>query len=181
MRSVGVADWLRSRRTAFNGVILVSVFVDATTAITLPGNDLAYQLFVPTYAAIAWYHKMIPNAPADLATLADEARRFAAGEYATALAKGDKLPTPERQVVIAKLSRLTGLSADYLDKANLRVAEVSSRKSSGASIARRSVASTPASRDRPSACSPRKPNTTRRRPRSAPPSPPPSSATTTTS
>ena len=124
MRSAGVVDWLQSEKNmAFNGVILVSVFVDATTAITLPGNDLAFELIVPTYAAIAWYHKMIPDAPADLATLADEARRFAAGEYATALAKGDRLPDAERKAVIAKLSRWTGLSADYLDKANLRVTE----------------------------------------------------------
>jgi len=124
MRSAGVVEYLQSEQNmAFNGVILVSVFVDAKTAITVPGNDLAYELFLPTYSAIAWYHKALEKPPASLAALVDEARHFAAGEYRAALGKGDRLPDAERQAVIAKMSRLTGLSADYLDKANLRVSE----------------------------------------------------------
>ncbi len=123
MRSAGLVDVLQSRwNMAFNGVVLVSVFVNAQTDITMPGNDLGYEMFMPSYAAIAWYHHLVPDAPPLDAFLA-QARAFAAGPYATALAKGDALPDAERQAVIATMSHLTGLSPAYLDKANLRVSE----------------------------------------------------------
>ncbi len=123
MRSAGLVDVLQSRwNMAFNGVVLISVFVDAKTDITMAGNDLGYEMFVPSYAAIAWYHHLVADPPPLDAFLA-QAREFAAGPYATALAKGDALPEAERKAVIATMSRLTGLSPSYLDKANLRVSE----------------------------------------------------------
>lgn len=123
MRSAGLVDVLQSKwNMAFNGVVLVSVFVNAQADITLAGNDLGYEMFLPSYAAIAWYHHLVPDVPALDAFLA-QARAFAAGPYATALAKGDALPDAERQTVIATMSHLTGLSPSYLDKANLRVSE----------------------------------------------------------
>jgi carboxypeptidase C (cathepsin A) len=123
MRSAGLVDVLQSKwNMAFNGVVLVSVFVDAKTSITMWGNDLGYEMFVPSYAAIAWYHHLVQDAPPLDAFLA-QAREFAGGSYAAALAKGDALPDAERKAVIATMSRLTGLSPSYLDKANLRVSE----------------------------------------------------------
>ena len=123
MRSAGLVDVLQSRwNMALNGVVLVSVFVNAQADVTMAGNDLGYVMFLPSYAAIAWYHHLIPDAPPLEAFLA-QARTFAAGPYATALAKGDALPDAERQAAIATMSRLTGLSPSYLDKANLRVSE----------------------------------------------------------
>ncbi len=123
MRSAGLADVLQSKwNMALNGVVLVSVFVDAKTALTITGNDLGYEMFVPSYAAIAWYHHLIKDPP-PLAALIAQAREFAAGPYAAALAKGDALPDAERQAVIATMSRLTALSPSYLDKADLRVSE----------------------------------------------------------
>jgi carboxypeptidase C (cathepsin A) len=122
MRSAVLVDVLQSKwNMAFNGVVLVSVFVDAKTAITMWGNDLGYEMYVPSYAAIAWYH-LIKDAP-PLDTVLTQAREFAAGPYAAALAKGDAIPDDERKAVIASMSRLTGLSPSYLDKANLRVSE----------------------------------------------------------
>ena len=123
MRSAGLVDALQSKwNMAFNGVVLISVFVDAKTDMTLAGNDLGFEMFVPTYAAIAWYHHLVGDAPTLDAFLA-QAREFAAGPYAAALAKGDALPEPERKAVIATMSRLTALSPSYLDKADLRVSE----------------------------------------------------------
>jgi carboxypeptidase C (cathepsin A) len=123
MRSAVLVDVLQSKwNMALNGVVLVSVFVDAKTDMTMWGNDLGFEMFVPTYAAIAWYHHLIPDAP-PLDTFLTQAREFAAGPYATVLAKGDALPDDERKAVIATMSRLTGLSPSYLDKANLRVSE----------------------------------------------------------
>jgi len=123
MRSAGLVDYLQSRwNMAFNGVVLVSVFIDAKTGFTLSGNDLGFMTFMPTYAAIAWYHHLVKDAP-KLDALLAEARQFATGPYATALGKGDALPEAERKQVIATMSRLTGLSQPFLDKANLRVSE----------------------------------------------------------
>jgi carboxypeptidase C (cathepsin A) len=123
MRSAGLVDALQSKwNMAFNGVVLVSVFIDAKADITLAGNDLGFEMFVPSYAAIAWYHHLLKDAPPLDAFLA-QAREFAAGPYTAALAKGDALPDTERKSVIASMSRLTGLSPSYLDKANLRVSE----------------------------------------------------------
>ena len=123
MRSAGLVDVLQSRwNMAFNGVVLISVFVNAQADITMAGNDLGYEMFLPSYAAIAWYHHLVTDAP-PLDAFLNQAREFAAGPYATALAKGDTLPDAERQAVIATMSHLTGLSPAYLDKANLRVSE----------------------------------------------------------
>jgi len=123
MRSAGLVDALQSKwNMAFNGVVLVSVFVDAKVDFTMAGNDIGYEMFAPSYAAIAWYHHLVNDAPPLDAFLA-QAREFAAGPYAAALAKGDALPDAERKAAIASMARLTGLSPSYLDKANLRVSE----------------------------------------------------------
>lgn len=124
MRSAGVVDYLQSEQNmAFNGVILVSVFVDANTAVTYPGNDLAFEMFLPTYAAVAWYQDKLDNKPEDLEGFLQQARDFAMGEYADALAAGNRISREERQAVIEKMSHFTGLSRDYLAKADLRVTE----------------------------------------------------------
>ena len=50
-----------------------------------------------------------------------ESRNFAAHEYADALMVGDGLPAARRTEIAQKLSRLTGLSADYIERSNLRI------------------------------------------------------------
>ncbi|HUK14733.1 MAG TPA: hypothetical protein VLW17_15650 [Thermoanaerobaculaceae bacterium] len=123
MRSAGLVDHMQTKwGMAFNGVILVSVFVDSRTAVTYRGNDLGFEMFLPTYAAVAWYHHLVKDAP-PLAAWLDQARQFALGPYAAALMKGDALTGEERSAAIATMARLTTLSPGYLDKANLRVTE----------------------------------------------------------
>ena len=39
--------------------MLVSLAVDLQTLSFDPGNELPYPLFLPTYAATAWYHKAL--------------------------------------------------------------------------------------------------------------------------
>jgi carboxypeptidase C (cathepsin A) len=108
---------------AVNGVVLVSLAMDLGSVFPLPGHDLPYPLYLPSYAATAWYHKLLPGAPAELEPWLSEVRRFAAGEYAAALAEGDRLPDERRAAVIRKLHEYTGLSEKYLDLADLRVSE----------------------------------------------------------
>jgi len=69
------------------------------------------------------YHKRLA---ADLQSgtvdaAANAAEQFALGEYAHALLLGDRLPEQQRHDVAVKLARFTGLSAEYIERANLRI------------------------------------------------------------
>ena len=109
----------------FNGVILLSQVlcydINADTPQFNPGIDLPYQLALPTYAATAWYHHKLPDPHTELAPLLAEVEHFAMTEYAAALGAGSALPPDQRQAIVAKLHRYTGLPADYIEKSDLRV------------------------------------------------------------
>jgi carboxypeptidase C (cathepsin A) len=59
-RASGLSGYLVERGVAFNGVMLISTIMNFQTARFARGNDLPYVLFLPTYSAIAWYHKRLP-------------------------------------------------------------------------------------------------------------------------
>ncbi len=121
-RSVALVNYLQEHdHMDFNGVVLISSVLDLGTISFHPGQDLPYILYVPSYAATAWYHKVLQSQPADLNTFLADARKFAATEYADALMKGAKLSAREKAAVVKKLAQFTGLSEDYISKANLRV------------------------------------------------------------
>ena len=124
MRSAGVVDYLQENMgMTINGVILVSAVLDLRTLTFQKCDDISYVLHLPTYAAIAWYHNKLASKPASLEAFLKEVREFAAGPYSAALFKGDRLEAGEKEQVLAKLSACTGLSREYLTKANLRVSE----------------------------------------------------------
>ena len=104
-----------------NGICLISSVLDLSTITFAPGDDRSYIYYLPSYAAVAWYHKALKNPPSDLPAFIEEARQYAQGPYAQALFKGDKLSADDKAAVAAKLSSFTGLSEDYLLKADLRV------------------------------------------------------------
>ncbi|MDB6053886.1 MAG: peptidase serine carboxypeptidase [Verrucomicrobiales bacterium] len=105
-----------------NGIMLVSVVLDFQTISFVPGNDLPYVLFLPTYTSTAWYHKKLKgNLQASLLDAMNESEKFATGEYLLALNKGAALPDAERKHIVQKLSELTGLSEDFVDRADLRI------------------------------------------------------------
>jgi carboxypeptidase C (cathepsin A) len=104
-----------------NGIDLISSVLDLATISFGPGDDRCFIHYLPSYAAVAWYHKALKNRPGDLAGFIEEARQYAQGDYATALAKGARLSAAEKAAVAKKLSGFTGLSEDYLIKADLRV------------------------------------------------------------
>jgi len=102
-----------------NGLILISTILDFAGREPTPGNEMAYVVTLPNMAAAAYYHGKV-QAPS-VEAIAQEAREFALGPYASALLKGQALPAAERAAVRARLSQLTGLSEEYLDQADLRV------------------------------------------------------------
>jgi carboxypeptidase C (cathepsin A) len=121
-RAAGLSGALASRGIALNGVILISSILNFQTARFTKGNDLPYSLFLPTYTATAWFHKKVdPAFQKDLKTTLNEARKFAEGDYAAALMKGDRLSQAERETIATKLSKLTGLSQTFLLQNDLRI------------------------------------------------------------
>lgn len=122
-RAAGLAGYLIDRGIAFNGVVLVSTVMNFQTLLFAQGNDLPYMLILPSYAATAWYHKRLPAdlQRQELRKVLDEVEAWAATDYAVALGKGDRLSAAERQAVIDKLARYTGLDKSFVERADLRV------------------------------------------------------------
>jgi carboxypeptidase C (cathepsin A) len=122
MRSAGLAYYLQSNEGMnFNGIVLVSPFLNAETGIDGGGIDIAHVAYFPTLAATAWYHNLIANKPAAVADYLQEVEKFARVEYAPALAQGYLLPEADKKAIAAKLARYTGTTQDYWERADLRV------------------------------------------------------------
>jgi carboxypeptidase C (cathepsin A) len=123
-RAAGLSGHLQERHGMYlNGIMLVSSVLDFATVRFAPGHDLPHLLFLPTYAATAWYHRKLPPdlQKKPLRAFLDEVEAFASGEYLRALFKGSALSEAEREGVLEKLSRYTGLSRAYLEQTNLRI------------------------------------------------------------
>lgn len=125
-RSAVLANLLENEKSIdLNGVILLSQvlnFEDLPDGPQgNPGNDLPYQLELPTFAATAYYHHKLPQQPQALEQFLKEVEDFAMGDYARALGQGDQLSAADRQSIAEKLHTYTGLPVDYILKANLRV------------------------------------------------------------
>ncbi len=113
------------RGVDLNGIVLLSAILSfdnsADDPKVNPGVDQAYALALPTYAASAWYHKLVPNPPATLEPLLAEVEKFALGDYMSALLQGSELPETQRQAIAAKLHDYTGLPLAYILKSDLRI------------------------------------------------------------
>ncbi|GDY29898.1 S10 family peptidase [Gandjariella thermophila] len=123
LRAAALAEHLQSRYGMYlNGLMLISSVLDMGTVRFTEGNDLPHTLFLPTYAAIAHYHGL--HGDRALSDVLAEAEEYAARDYPWALARGARLSTEERAAAVDKIAGLTGLSADYVDRVNLRIEHV---------------------------------------------------------
>jgi carboxypeptidase C (cathepsin A) len=121
-RSAALGNYLQSHDTVhLNGIVLISSVLDLSSLTFTPGDDRPYVFYLPSYAAVAWYHKVLKDRLADVVAFIEEARKYAQGEYAAALYKGAALSAAEKAAVAKRVSYFTGLSEDYLMKADLRV------------------------------------------------------------
>lgn len=123
-RAAGLVDYLdKEFHMDFNGAILISTALNYQTLWDFQGgNDLPYILYLPSYTAAAWHHKKLPeDLQKDLNNALKQSETYALTDYNVALMKGDNLTADEKEKVITQLSRLTGLSKEYLNLANLRV------------------------------------------------------------
>jgi carboxypeptidase C (cathepsin A) len=129
-RAAALANLLQDQQGIYlNGIILLSVAFNFQTILFDEGNDLPYTLFLPSYAATAWYHKRLPSdLQADLVKTLEEVERFAVGEYSVALLRDGELSAEARDAVARKVARYTGLTAEYVLRNGLRVEATRFRK-----------------------------------------------------
>ncbi len=123
-RAAGLAGYLQDRHGMYlNGIMLVSSVLNFSTLEFDLGNDLPYILFLPTYAATAWYHHRLPEDLQDreLHAVLAEVEAFALGDYTLGLMRGASLPSEARALLVEKLARYTGLSKEYIRRTNLRI------------------------------------------------------------
>ena len=122
-RASGLAQELHDNHHLYlDGLMLISCVLNFQTIRFASGNDLPYALFLPTYTSTALYHhKLEADLQQDVAKTMTEVEAFAVGEYTHALMMGDNLDPNERSAVLDKLTRYTGISREYIDRANLRL------------------------------------------------------------
>src|ERR1700730_16886071 len=97
-RASALSGYLIGRGIAFNGIVLISTIMNFETADFAPGNDLPYVMFLPSYAATAWYHKKLPSdlQSRSVQQIVSEVEQWTS-DYSLALQKGDQLTAQERQ------------------------------------------------------------------------------------
>ena len=120
LRAAGLAEHLQSRHGLYlNGIVLISSVLDMATIRFTEGNDLPHALFLPTYAAIAHHHGKHPGRT--LGDVLAAAEELAERDYPWALARGSRLTPEQRTDMVTRLADVTGLSEDYVDRADLRI------------------------------------------------------------
>jgi carboxypeptidase C (cathepsin A) len=122
-RAAALAGHLQERHGLYlNGIMLVSSVLDFGTILFNPGHDLPHLLYLPSFAATAWYHGKSDAAYwDDLPGLLREVETFALGEYALALLQGAALGPEERTRIVERLAAFTGLTPLYIEQTNLRI------------------------------------------------------------
>jgi carboxypeptidase C (cathepsin A) len=123
-RAAGLADYLQERvGVNVSGVILISTVLNFANLSPSESNDLPYALYLPSYSAVAWYHKRLPAGEQvkSLDEVLKDSEEFAGNQYAAALMSGAKLSDGDRNAIAKKLGELTGLPVPYIVESNLRV------------------------------------------------------------
>ena len=123
-RTTGLSDYLSDKYGMYlNGIVLVSTALHFATLDFNDGNDLPYILYLPSYAATAWYHKKLKAKYQEmpLEKYLEEVRHFAGGEYLQALFNGSRMAEKQIEQVADKTANYIGLTRDYVLRANLRV------------------------------------------------------------
>lgn len=105
-----------------SGIVLISTMLNFQSIDFTSGNDISYQLILPSYTATAWYHRKLPaHLQSNLQFALQQSQNFAGKEYAEALFKGDLLSLEEGRSIENQLAQLTGLSPEYISRSNLRI------------------------------------------------------------
>ena len=121
-RAAGISGYLADHGISFNGITLLSIALSFQTLEWTKTNDEPYILLLPSYTAIAGYHKKLPpDLMQDPNKARQQAVQWAGSEYRQALAKGDAIAPEERQQIIDQLARYTGLTKQVIDTYDMRI------------------------------------------------------------
>lgn len=121
-RSAVLARHLQNANIDLNGIVLVSAVLDFNTIIFGDNAVIPYVANVPSYAATAWYHHVLPGErPAELEPFLEEVETWALTDYASVLLAGGRTDPAERARVLRQMHAYTGLDEDFLERADLRV------------------------------------------------------------
>jgi len=119
-RSAALAQHLQEKLGMYlNGLMMISSVLDFGTANFEHGNDRAHALYLPFYAATAHFHGK--HGGRRLRDVLDEAEDYASRDYPWVLSRGNRLIETERTEAVSRLASLTGLTEDYIDRADLRI------------------------------------------------------------
>lgn len=119
-RVSGLARRLQETHKMFlNGVILVS-----PTNLGIERNGPVREaLFLPHYAATAWYHgKLVPDLQSkDLDEILPEVEQFTVNEYIPALVMGGFLDDARKREIARRVARYAGVSETFVLNNNLAI------------------------------------------------------------
>ncbi|MDT3680955.1 MAG: peptidase S10 [Truepera sp.] len=124
-RSAGLSGYLQNRHGIFlAGIMLLSSVLDFSTLHFNVGNDLPPLVYLPSYAATAWYHGRLRAElqAKPLLELLREVEEFALERYSLALLKGDRLAPAERADIARQVAAYTGTTPEFVERNNLRIA-----------------------------------------------------------
>ena len=123
-RAVGICKYLSDTYAIkVNGLMLISSINDFSTSDPDVNNEKPYGLNLPTFAADAWYHKMVDEKyqKMELKEYLEEVKEFVSSEYMPALFLGSWLKDKDRDKLAEKMSSYIGLSKEYILSKNLRI------------------------------------------------------------
>jgi carboxypeptidase C (cathepsin A) len=123
MRAAGLLPYLyETYGMEIDGLILISPALDLHAIQPGSSNDLPYVLFLPSYTAVAWYHKKIdPDRKSSLDRELSEAETWAIDRYLPALARGDQISAQDKDGISTRMADLTGLPENHIRNRNLRI------------------------------------------------------------
>jgi carboxypeptidase C (cathepsin A) len=105
-----------------NGLIYISPALEINFVFIRDHETLGNALYFPSYCTTAWFHKKVaPEYQDNFEKLKEAACNFAYNKYLPALLKGSKLGSEEMAEIAGEMSKLTGLSPDYIIHQKLRI------------------------------------------------------------
>ena len=124
LRACGLSAYLQEGLGIYlNGLILVSSAIDYQTLTFEEDNQLPYMLFMPTYAATAWFHGR--NQPElSIEEIAAGARRFTYEKYAPLLLCQSCYTEHQKEALYDQVSALTGISPQTVRRKQGKISDL---------------------------------------------------------